>query len=137
MNQDPFAKPLPEPSVESQPFWSALNEGRLVIQRCAACKALRHYPRPVCPECYSFDYDWAEASGNGTIHSWTVAHHAFHPGFKEDLPYTLATVDLEEGVRLVAPVRGLNGRKMQVGQAVRVVFRSADGGQALPEVEFV
>jgi uncharacterized OB-fold protein len=36
------------------------------------------------------------ASGRGRVHSWTVAHHPFHPGFKEELPYIVAIVDLEE-----------------------------------------
>ena len=50
---------------------------------------------------------WLDASGNGRVHSWTVTHHAFHPGFKPDLPYTLVTVDLDEGVRMKAQLRRL------------------------------
>jgi uncharacterized OB-fold protein len=48
-----------------------------------------------------------EASGRGRVHSWTVAHHPFHPGFKEELPYIVAIVDLAEGVRMSAQMRGV------------------------------
>lgn len=67
---------------------------------------LRHYPRLLCDRCYSTEAAWHEASGRGRIHSWTVAHHAFHPAFAADLPYTLLTVDLEAGVRALGRWRG-------------------------------
>ena len=73
-----YTKPLPEPDRDTMPYWDALREGRLVIQQCAACGKLRHYPRPVCDSCYSMDATWRQLSGRGSIHSWTIAHHPFH-----------------------------------------------------------
>lgn len=99
-------KPLPHPSPLSQAYWDAAAGGRLVIQRCAACGKLRHYPRLLCDSCYSDAVDWVQASGRGKVHSWTVCHHAFHPGFAAELPYTLVTVDLEEGVRALGRWQG-------------------------------
>jgi hypothetical protein len=93
------AKPAQIPTELSRPYWEGAAAGRLMIQRCAACGKLRHYPRLLCDACYSDAVDWVEASRRGAIHSWTVSHHAFHPAFKAELPYTLVTVDLEEGVR--------------------------------------
>ena len=98
-------KPLAHPSELSRPYWEAAAEGRLVLQRCASCGNLRHYPRLLCDSCYSDAVDWVPASGRGKVHSWTVCHHAFHPGFAAELPYTLVTVDLEEGVRALAAGR--------------------------------
>ncbi|MEM7250591.1 MAG: OB-fold domain-containing protein [Pseudomonadota bacterium] len=132
MSDDPFALPLPEPSIESRPYWDGLNEGKLLIQTCAACSQLRHYPRPVCPHCYSFDYRWTEVSGRGTIHSWTVSHHAFHPAFKQYVPYTLLTVDLAEGVRMVAPVREMSDEPLALAQPVQVEFETVEEGVTLP-----
>ena len=83
------------------------TRGGSCIQQCAACGKLRHYPRPVCDACYSMEVTWQQVSGRGPVHSWTVAHHPFHPGFKTELPYVLATVDLEEGVRMIAQLRGV------------------------------
>ena len=100
MPTEAAAKPLPEPTRDSKPYWDGLNEGRLLLQQCAACMKTRHYPRPVCDACYSMEVAWIEASGRGRVHSWTVAHHPFHPGFKAELPYIVAIVDLEEGVRM-------------------------------------
>ena len=79
-------KPLPEPTRDSKPYWDGLNEERLLLQQCAACMRIRHYPRPVCDACYSMEVAWIEASGRGRVHSWTVAHHPFHPGFKVVVP---------------------------------------------------
>jgi uncharacterized OB-fold protein len=95
------SKPEPHPTPVSQPYWDAAREGRLVLQHCAACHRPRHYPQPVCPHCHALACEWIEASGRGTVHSWTVAHHAVHPAFKGELPYTLVIVDLAEGPRML------------------------------------
>ena len=115
-------KPLPEPTRDSKPYWDGLNEGRLLLQQCAACRKVRHYPRPVCDGCYSMEVAWIEASGRGRVHSWTVAHHPFHPAFKGELPYIVAVVDLAEGVRMNAQMRGVTPGEMAIGLPVRVVF---------------
>ena len=132
MADDLYAKPVPEPSRESRPYWDALHEGRLVIQQCGACGRLRHYPRPVCDACYSMESTWRQVSGRGRLHSWTVAHHPFHPGFKGELPYVLATVDLEEGVRMLAQLRGVAPDAIAVGLPVEVAFERATEELTLP-----
>jgi uncharacterized OB-fold protein len=129
---DAYAKPVPEPTRDTRPYWEALHEGRLVIQQCAACGRLRHYPRPVCDACYSMDVAWREVSGRGSLHSWTVAHHPFHPAFKDDLPYVLATVDLAEGVRMVAQLRGVAPGEMAIGLPLEVVPEPVTSELTLP-----
>ena len=109
----------------SRPFWEGAKQGRLLIQRCTGCGALRHYPRLLCDQCYSDAADWVEASGRGVVHSWTVSHHAFHPSFKAELPYTLVTVDLDEGVRALGRWRG---GALSIGLQVQGKFEArADG----------
>lgn len=127
-----YLKPVPEPTLESKPYWDALNEGRLVLQSCGACGKVRHYPRPLCDACYSFDVRWIDAKGTGTVHSWTVTHHAFNPGFKAELPYVLVTVDLTEGVRMQAPLRGADADTLEPGLPVRLVIEAPRDGLALP-----
>ena len=127
-----YAKPVPEPTRDSKPYWDGLNEGRLLLQQCATCRKVRHYPRPVCDGCYSMDVAWIEASGRGRVHSWTVAHHPFHPGFKAELPYIVAVVDLEEGVRMNAQVRGVTPGEMAIGLPVQVAFERMSEGLTLP-----
>jgi hypothetical protein len=127
-----YGKPMPEPGRDTQPYWDALNEGRLVIQQCTACGKLRHYPRPVCDACASMEVSWRQATGRGFVHSWTVAHHPFHAGFKTELPYVLVTVDLEEGVRMIAQLRGVEAEDIRVGLPVEVAFERVTEGLTLP-----
>ena len=98
--------PLTNP--ESLPYWEGLKERRLMLQRCADCGNVRHYPRPVCSACHSLESDWFEASRRGTVHSWSVSRQAFHPSFKPYLPMTFVTADLEDGVRLIGVYKGAN-----------------------------
>ena len=120
------AKPSPQTSELSRPYWHAAAEGRLVLQACAACGKVRHYPRLLCDHCYSDAAVWKEASGRGRIHSWTVAHHAFHPAFKAELPYVLVTVDLNEGVRALGRWKG--DAPMTIGLEVQGGFQAREGG---------
>ena len=97
-----------------------------MLQCCAVCGKVRHYPRLLCDSCYSDQVVWKPASGTGTIHSWTVAHHAFHPAFKAELPYVLVTVDLDEGVRALGRWRGTPA--LSLGQPVQGGFEAREGG---------
>ena len=124
------AKPVPEPTPESRPYWQGLAEGRLMLQRCADYGRVRHYPRPLCDACHSFATDWVEASGAATLHSWTVAHHPYHPAFRGELPYVLATAELAEGVRMVAQLR--DAATPRLGMQLRVGFEPAGEGLVLP-----
>jgi uncharacterized OB-fold protein len=120
-------KPKVHPPELSRSFWAAAAEGRLVLQACAACGKVRHYPRLLCDACYSDAAVWKPASGRGTVHSWTVAHYAYHPGFAGELPYTLVTVDLDEGVRALG--RWRSDTTPSIGQAVQGAFeRREDEG---------
>ena len=132
MERQAYDKPTPDPTPDTQPFWDALKEGRLVLQACAACGKVRHYPRSICPHCYAMEHRWIEAKGTGTVHSWTIAHHAFHPGFKGELPYTLVTVDLAEGVRMQAQLKGAEASALKLGLAVKMAFEAATDDLVLP-----
>lgn len=129
---DPYDKPLPEPTIDSQPYWDGLKEHRLLLQRCIRCKTIRHYPRPVCARCHSMECDWVDASGKGTIHSWTISHHAFHPGFEPELPYVQVTVDLEEDVRMQGRLVDGDPGNLAIGTAVEVVFTDVTSETTLP-----
>lgn len=132
MEAQAYTKPTPNPTPDTKPYWDALQEGRLVLQACADCGRIRHYPRPVCPHCYSMSHRWVEAKGTGKVHAWTISHHPFHPGFKPELPYILLTVDLDEGVRMQAQARGIDAEDLKVGLPVRVAFEAATADLTLP-----
>lgn len=121
----------PPPNEDTKPYWDGLKGGRLVLQKCANCGTVRHYPRPVCSNCYSLEVEWVEASGRGRAHSWTVSHHAFHPAFRHDLPMTIVTADMEEGVRMCAVLRNADGPPT-LGMPVRVGFEPVDDMLSVP-----
>lgn len=127
-----YDKLVPTPTADTQPYWDGMMAGRLVLQRCADCGRPRHYPRPVCDHCFSMNAEWFEASGRGSVHSWTETHYAFHPGFKGDLPYLLLTVDLDEGVRMQCQARGITLSDLKVGLKVKVGFEKAKDDLTLP-----
>jgi len=72
------------------------------------------------------------ASGQGTLHSWTITHHAFHPGFLGNLPMMLVTVDMEEGVRICAQIRDVEADQLCVGMPVRLDYEDATADLTLP-----
>lgn len=129
---DAFAKPVPRPSEDTQPYWDGLARGEFLVQRCKDCGRLRHYPRPVCDGCWSMAHEWVALSGQGTVHSWTVCHHPFHLGFKAQSPYVLLTVDLAEGVRAMGQLRGMDPAGLRLGVEVRVDFERDGAGPVLP-----
>ncbi|GIH72426.1 bifunctional MaoC family dehydratase N-terminal/OB-fold nucleic acid binding domain-containing protein [Sphaerimonospora thailandensis] len=102
--REPELAPRPRPALNEDNAWwfDAAREHRLLVQRCADCGTLRHPPGPCCPHCQSFTWDTVEASGRGTVYSYTVAHHPRHPAF--DYPLLIGVIALEEGTRLIANI---------------------------------
>jgi uncharacterized OB-fold protein len=96
-------RPRPTPFEWDAEFWRAAGEGRLVVQACSACGLVRSFPRIMCSHCGSLEYTWLEATGTGTVYSWTVLRRQFHPGFG-DLPLVVCIIQLDDhpAVRLIA-----------------------------------
>lgn len=117
-------------SEVSAAYWDGAARGRLVLQRCSACGRIRHYPRPLCDACHSFEHEPVEADGAGTVHSWTVAHHVFDPSVADDVPYVLLTVTMAEGVRVLGRWRGPDD--LHLGRPVRVAFEPGPDGAPRP-----
>ena len=132
MSDAAYDKPMPPLNRDSKPYWDSLQEGSMRLQSCAECGKVRHYPRPVCDSCHSFEVEWVRASGKGKVHSWTVSHHPFHPGFIVDLPMTLVTVDLEEGVCMCAQMHGVEPDQMSIDMPVELGYEAATADLTLP-----
>jgi uncharacterized OB-fold protein len=114
----------------TRPFWDACGEGRLVIPRCNACG--RHFFRPevACTHCFATDWKWVEASGRGTLYSYSIVHRAPAPGF--ETPLVLAVVELEEGCFLFSNVVGCEHADIRIGMPLRVTFEYVAPGIDLP-----
>lgn len=114
---------LPTPDPETQPYWDAAKEGRLLIRRCNACKRAYFYPRDFCPHCWSEDVSWEEASGRATLYTWSVVRRNDLPPWGERVPYVAAVVDLEEGPRMMTNVEGAELTELSIGMPLVVDFR--------------
>ncbi|HEY3737851.1 MAG TPA: zinc ribbon domain-containing protein [Jatrophihabitans sp.] len=117
----------------SAAYWAGAEQGKLVIQRCDRCGTLRHYPRIICSACQSFDWSPYEASLSGTVHSWTVSHHVFDPSVTSDVPYTLVTVDMTDGVRVL----GRLSNDVELRPQLRVQLTFTPDTQGRPGPTFV
>ena len=130
---------LPGPTVngDSEAYWNGVNQGRLPLRRCRACSAVHFMPRYLCPACWSEDLEWFDSTGRGTVHSFTVIRRAPLASFSEQVPFVLALIDLDEGPRMVANVRGTNALEVAIGDPVRVIFEDRANGTKVPQFELV
>ena len=122
-------KPAPPPGEISRFYWDAARQHRLVIQRCASCRYYIHWPQLRCPKCESERLAEVEVSGKGTVYSFCIVHHVFHPGFAANVPYSLALIELAEqpGLRLVTNIVDCANEDVRVGMPVEVTFEDRDG----------
>jgi uncharacterized protein len=123
-------RPRPALNLDNRFWFDAAREHRLLIQRCASCGTLRHPVGPQCPHCQSFEWDTVEASGRGTLYSFTVAHHPRHPAF--DYPLVIAVVELAEGTRLIANLAGIAPENARIGMEVELDWLDTDPELTVP-----
>lgn len=114
-------RPLPVIDLDNEPFWNAVREHRLVLQRCAECLLYRQPPMPMCPHCNSFEQEWVESTGRGKVHSWEIVRVPSHPFFS-NVPYNVVLVEMDEGPRLFGNLLDVDPEDIHDGMSVRVDF---------------
>ena len=125
-----------DPDQLTKPFWDAANEGRLVIQNCTACSRLQHPAAQTCDQCGSGDaLDWKEMSGRGKIYNYGVVHDCPIALLKENLPFNLAVIMLDDDpdIQMYSHLPGVPVDQVPVGADVEVVFEDTANGQKVPE----
>jgi len=100
------------------------------VQRCRGCGALRWPPRALCNRCRRFEHEWIALSGRGRVVSWTRTHQVFAPAWRDDVPYEVVTVALDEQDDLQLIGR-LEGGRAEAGLRVRARFVRVDAEHAL------
>lgn len=130
--QQPPPKPMPAVTEETRPFWEGARAGRLMLPHCSACGAWVFYPRPFCTACGAEALVWEQASGEGTVYSYTVCHRPAGPAFADDVPYVVALIDLREGPRMLSTIRTDEPAAVRIGAPVRAQFEPMDEAIALP-----
>ena len=137
LDADAIVRPRPVIDDLNRPFWDAVAEGRLELQRCSACNRLRYPVSLICPRCLSEVWTWEAISGRGTVYSYIVVHQVYHPAFATEVPYNVVLVQLDEGPRMFSNVVEKDGRRAKVGDAVQVVFERIDADFVIPRFEVV
>ena len=130
-----YKKPLPVPSIESQPYWNGLRERRLLMPRCDACGTHWFPPTLLCPSCSTKKWSWTAVSGRGRIFSYVVYHRIYHPGFADEIPYAVAVIQLDEGPRLVSNVIGVAPDQLVCDMPVEVVYQPVTDNITLPKLK--
>lgn len=128
-----YRKPLPKINADNEAFWEGCRQHEIRIQKCGACGNLRWPPAFLCPHCLSQETDWIRSSGRGTVYSYAVYRVAFDPAFKEDLPYVVALVALEEGPHLVSNIVGCDPSAVYCDMPVQVAWDDVTETVSLPK----
>jgi uncharacterized OB-fold protein len=114
----------PNPDRDDEFFWNGVKEGKLLILRCADCHTLRHPPVPMCGNCGSVARDTQQSTGRGTIYTWIQSQHPTEP---DAAPRIVILVELEEGIRMVSNLQGVEVADVRNGLPVEVFFPDFDG----------
>ncbi len=128
----------PEGSEAAAPFWEGTKERRYLVQWCTApaCDAPIFYPRDVCPRCLSADsLTWRESKGVGVVHAVSVQHRAANPLMAGKVPYAVALVELDAGIRVMSNVVNCDPSSVNVGDPVMVTWEPLSDGRNLPLFE--
>lgn len=132
---------LPPPSMVglhadrwTRPFWEAARRHTLVAPRCASCDVARMPPGPWCPSCRDGELAWVPASGQGVVHTFTIARQAFHPDLESAIPYALVIVTLEDhpDVRLPTNLTGIADHDVAIGLPVAVWWDDVSSAVTVP-----
>jgi hypothetical protein len=117
--------PAPAINPETQPFWDAAAQGRLLLKQCLACGERHYYPRTLCPFCFSDRTEWLTAAGGGEIYSLSVMRRG------AGAPFAIAYVTLDEGPRMLTNLVG-DLDAFRIGDRVQLSFQPSEGGAPVP-----
>jgi uncharacterized OB-fold protein len=125
----------PKPALDNwnKPFWAACREHKLTLQRCNATGQCFFPPAPVSPFTGKPDWEWITASGQGELWSFVVFHQSYFDGMKDELPYPVAMVKLDEGPYLLTNLAGLTAADARIGMRLAVQFPGGPGDFVLPQ----
>jgi uncharacterized protein len=127
------ARPVPRENayVDTRPFWEGAAQGKLMLQYCTVAKKFQHYPRPVSIFTGRRTLEWREVPGNGVIYAFTTVRIP-GPGLDGRLPLCVATVELDEGVRMIANILECTPEELAIGKRVKLAWDTLGEGKKYP-----
>jgi uncharacterized protein len=109
-----------------EPYFEAAAQGKLMLKKCGECNEVHHYPRALCPFCFSDKVSWVQAKGTGEIYTYSVTRRG------GPVPYCIAYVTLDEGVKMMTNIVDTDLDTIKIGQKVKVVFKKSENGTSVP-----
>ena len=116
----------PELNPGDKPYFDACAEGKLMLKKCTACTEVHHYPRAMCPFCWSDKVEWVESKGTGEIYTYSITRRG------GPVPYCIAYVTLDEGPKMMTNIVDTDLDTIRIGQRVKVSFKKTEGGASVP-----
>jgi uncharacterized protein len=127
------SKPVPMPDTVSATFFDGARDGKLMLQHCASCGCWSFPVRERCPHCFAGSLGWRAASGRGTLYTFAIMHQVMNPGFADSVPYNVSQIDLEEGVRMISNVVGVDNGALHIGMKLEVCFEDVGDNVCIPK----
>jgi len=130
-----YTLPLPNKQPESDFYWEKAKAHELWLRKCNQCGNAYFYPRNICPNCYSDDVTWIQASGKATLHAFSIVERGPAPAFRESVPYVAALVDLDEGPRMPTNLVSVevDDAHIKIGMPLEVTFEDVTDEITLPK----
>lgn len=128
-----YEKPLPIINEDNAPYWEYAREHQLRMQKCANCGHIRFPVGIVCPRCHSLETEWTRLSGKGKVYSYIIYHQAYHPAYKDALPYVVAIIQLDEGPRMESNITDCRLEDLRIGMPVALYFDDVTEEVSLPK----
>jgi uncharacterized protein len=111
----------------SKPYWDGVAERVLRYQQCGSCQRSVFPARRYCPFCASEDLQWHESAGRGRLYTYSVVELGALPAFQDQVPYTIAVVELDEGFRMTSRLEDAEPDAVTCDARVEVSFDWRDG----------
>ena len=127
---DPDAMMRPSLSRDTAFFWEGVKAHELRVQR-RPDGSLQHPPVPAVWQDKDQPIDYVVSGGKGTVYSFVVHHAPKVPG--RTLPFVIALVELEEGVRMLGELRNVDHAKVKIGMPVSATYIDFPDGEFGPE----
>jgi hypothetical protein len=127
-----YLKPLPTVNDDNREFWRGCRNHQLRFQRCKNCGHVRWPASLICPACLCRESNWIVSEGRGKIYTFVVYHVAYHPGFKDDLPYVVAVVELKEGPHVLTNIVDCPIAEISCDMPVEVIWKDVSEEISLP-----
>ena len=124
-------RPLPQADHVSKRYWEAAADGKVLYQECPKCGHRQFYPRAMCTACAA-EPEWREASGQGEVHTFTIIRQNWAKPYRDMLPYVVAMVELDEGVKMMTNITDCDAESVHIGMRVEAHTVKVEDGLGIP-----